>query len=92
MATRNPEQELQLVAEAIITAREIQEFIWGRESRLLGAFDADGWRELFQKRVDRIAAVDITKFGGRAELRKRLLQQAALSIKALVVVDNMDQQ
>lgn len=41
---------------------------------------------MFQKRVDAIAEIRPSSASAVVELRKRLLQQAALSIKALVVL------
>ncbi len=71
---------------AIKQAREIQEFIWGEQSVGREEFDKEVWRGLFQKRVDAITNLDLTKKGAIVILRKRLLQQAALSIKALEVL------
>jgi hypothetical protein len=81
------DDDYRLVGEAVCAARLVREFIWGEDSRIHLPFDAEAWGRLFQKRVDAIAAVDIGNREGRAELRKRLLQQAALSIKALVVIN-----
>lgn len=81
------DNDASLLAHAITIAREVQEFIWAECYPSLRPYDAQGWRRLFQKRVDCIAQVDLTKHGGLAALRKRLLQQAALSIKALALVN-----
>jgi len=75
-----------LVASAILEARHIQEFIWSDQSLSRKSFDPESWRIVFQKRVDAIAAVNLASPSAKVELRKRLLQQAALSIKALVVI------
>jgi hypothetical protein len=80
-------EELQLVAQAIIEARHIQDFLWDGCRADPKTFDADGWRALFQKRVDSISTVDLSRPGGLVLLRKRLLQQAALSIHALTIVN-----
>lgn len=79
-------EDVQLVAEAVCEARRIQEFIWGDESRSQMPYDAQAWRTIFQKRVDAIATLDLSKPSAVVELRKRLLQQAALSIKAMVAL------
>lgn len=76
-----------LTAHAIRVARAVQEFIWADCYPSLRPYDAEGWRQLFQKRVDCIAGVDLSRHGGLPVLRKRLLQQAALSIKALALVN-----
>lgn len=81
------DDDFALIADAINVARKVQEFIWGGCYPALRPYDAEGWRRLFQKRVDCIGEVDLTRHGGLAALRKRLLQQAALSIKALALVN-----
>lgn len=81
------DDDFALIADAINVARQVQEFIWDGCYPSLRPYNAEGWRRLFQKRVDCIAEVDLTKHGGLAALRKRLLQQAALSIKALALVN-----
>lgn len=81
------DNELQLVAEAVHLARHMQDFLWEGCYPPLRPYDTDGWRRLFQKRVDTLAGIDLTQHGGLATLRKRLLQQAALSIKALEIVN-----
>jgi hypothetical protein len=78
--------DARLVAEAVIEARHIQEFIWADQSLSRRPYDPEAWRKVFQKRVDAIAAIDPKSKSAMVELRKRLLQQAALSIKALVVL------
>lgn len=79
-------QDEELIAEAVREARHIQEFIWGAESRSQQRYDAEAWRVIFQKRVDAISHVNPSLPAAIVELRKRLLQQAALSIKALVAL------
>lgn len=81
------DDDFALIGDAINVARQVQEFIWAECYPPLRPYDAEGWRRLFQKRVDCIAEVDLTRHGGLAALRKRLLQQAALSIKALALVN-----
>lgn len=77
----------QIIAEAIADARRVQEFIWGAQSLRLRSYDAETWRRVFQKRVDAIANLDITQPCAAVMLRKRLLQQAALSIAALITLE-----
>ena len=80
-------KEEELVAEALIEARNIQEYFWQELSIIHKPFDAKTWKDVFQKRVDKIGVIDFKNPHAKVELRKRLLQQAALSIKALVVLD-----
>lgn len=75
-----------LIAEAIVGARLIQEFLWDIESISQRPFEAKVWQAAFQKRCDAIGNIDLSKPSALVELRKRLLQQASLSIKALVVL------
>jgi hypothetical protein len=80
------DNDVQVIMEAVLEARHIQEFIWGDESRSQLPYDAKEWQRIFQKRVDAIAAVNMSLPSASVELRKRLLQQAALSIKAMVAL------
>lgn len=78
--------DFEVVAEAVMEARRIQEFIWADQSLSNKPFNPEEWRRVFQKRVDAISNIDPSSPSAMVELRKRLLQQAALSIKALVVL------
>ena len=86
LRTNTFEDDLQFVAEAVMEARRIQEFIWDDQSLSRQSFDPERWRYVFQKRVDAIAEIRPSSPAAMVELRKRLLQQAALSIKALAVL------
>lgn len=65
---------------------ELQEFLWDEQSYMLVDFDIENWTPLFQKRVDKIAILNFNHPSWKVELRKRLLQQAALSIKCIVAL------
>lgn len=80
-------QDEQLIAEAVLEARKVQDFIWGDRTSEDRDFDNEFWVALFQKRVDAIASIQIEHPSAIVELRKRLLQQAALSIRALTLID-----
>lgn len=82
--------EERIVAEAIGTARKVQDYIWGELNLSNKPFDKDCWIEVFQKRVVKISRIDESNPNYRAELRKRVLQQAALSILALEVLDKQE--
>lgn len=78
------------ISEAILNARQVQDFIWGHntgQGDYRAEVDLDEWQALFQKRVDCIGTINVTHCSARVELRKRLLQQAGLSIRALVLLD-----
>ena len=77
----------QLVVEAMIGAKEMQDFLWDRHSSLHKPFDLEIWVPIFQKRVDRISEIDPRYEHYTVELRKRLLQQAALSLQAILALN-----
>lgn len=79
----------QLVAEAMIGAKEMQDFLWDRLSGIHKPYDQEVWVGMFQKRVDKIAAVDPSHPHWKVEVRKRLLQQAALSLQAILALKNV---
>lgn len=78
----------QAIFTALINARDIQDFLWAEESWARKPFLPDTWSPLFQKRVDCIKELQTNKESWKVEARKRLLQQASLSIKALVALRN----
>ena len=79
--------EENIIAEAILAARHVQEFIWGEISlsndNPLNETNKGIWVDQFQKRVVKINEINFDRPSARIELRKRLLQQAALSVAAL---------
>ena len=77
----------ELIKEALIEARKIQEYIWQELSMLKKPYDPLQWAIVFQKRVDKIYDLKLNNTSNKIELRKRVLQQAALSILALRVLD-----
>lgn len=84
-------EEEQIVFDAIIAARSVQEYIWGGATLSADEnFNKDVWIAVFQKRVNKISALDFTHKSARVELRKRVLQQAALSIAALELLDRTE--
>lgn len=84
------ENEDNIIHEAIKDARRVQEYIWQELSLTNDLdFDARTWQYVFQKRVDKIAQIRKTDPLYKAELRKRVLQQAALSICALKIIDKL---
>lgn len=76
-----------LIAEAIIDARKVQEFLWNdRSMQHDKEFNVKRWLALFQKRINKIAEIDERHPNAEVELRKRILQQTALGIVALKVL------
>lgn len=84
------DKEEKVIAEAITHAREVQEYIWQELSYYGKPFipNLNIWYSIFQKRVDKIKIIDPDHPNFKVELRKRLLQQAALSIIALKIIDD----
>jgi hypothetical protein len=74
------------VLRAIKLARDIQDFIWSDESWANKPFDPQTWAPVFQKRVDCLMEIKTDHASWKVESRKRLLQQASLSIKAIMAL------
>ena len=68
---------------AIMAARKIQTFLWGEAN---GAWGLEEWRRMFIKRVRKIERIDPENPHAIVELKKRLLQNAALSIALLGIL------
>ncbi len=73
------------VAKVLLAAREIQEFLWGdaHESGL----DFELWKDILGKRMRKIGEIDPTRPHAATEMRKRLVQTAAVAIGWLVALD-----
>jgi len=81
-------QDEKLIAEAMLAGRKVQEYLWNDLSLLRQGFELNDWQKVFQKRIDKICELDINSKSYKVELRKRILQQACLSILAMKVLDN----
>lgn len=79
-----------LVSKAMVLAKEMQDFLWDRSWSLHRPYDQSVWIPLFQKRVDKLAALDPQNPHFKVEMRKRLLQQASLSLQAILAMHNMN--
>lgn len=79
-----------LIKEALLDARKVQEFLWQELSLQNDSeFNANIWACVFQKRVNKISEINPSHPNAKVELRKRVLQQCALSIVALKVIDKL---
>lgn len=84
---KNTKRE-QYIQEAILAARDVQDFLWG-EGTLKGIKNSDPQRlksvciDMYQKRIEKLKEIDFTNKSASVELRKRILQNAAISIKML---------
>ena len=71
------------LAESIIAARKVQTMLWGEAN---GAWGLEEWRRMFIKRNHKIDLIDPTNPHAIIELKKRLLQNAALSIALIGIL------
>lgn len=79
-----PTTEESHLIRAVLAAREIQTFLWGEAN---GDWGLEEWKRMFRKRVKKLDAIDTEKPHAIVEFRKRLLQNAALSIALLGILD-----
>lgn len=82
---RNREAEEKIILEAIQSAREIQTFLWGDPN---GEWGLEEWKRMLRKRIEKIDQIDPDRPHSIVELRKRLLQNAALSIALLELLNH----
>jgi hypothetical protein len=81
----NPTNEEQAaITQAIEAARTVQTFLWGESN---GAWGLEEWLRMFRKRVAKLEEVKRDNPHAVVELRKRLLQTAALSIALIGIID-----
>lgn len=76
--------EEKYITEVLRSARKIQEFLWGE---LNEKWDLEEWKRMFRKRIQKIDDIDPTNPHAKIELKKRLVQNAALSIALMSLVD-----
>ena len=79
------EKEEELIKETILSARKIQDFLWG------GINEGAGFEEFRRMLRKRLVKMDEIKFDNpywRTEARKRLLQLAAISIQCMARLDD----
>lgn len=68
----------------IEAARQVQTFLWGEAN---GEWGLEEWLRMFRKRVAKLEEVRRDNPHAAVELKKRLLQTAALSIALIGVID-----
>ena len=78
-------QEEQYLFDSIIAARQVQEFLWGKYN---DKWDLEEWKRMYRKRWAKIDEIDAKNPHYMIELKKRILQNAALSIAMLVKIEN----
>lgn len=78
------EEERVAIAEVIESARQVQTFLWGEAN---GSWGLEEWLRMFRKRVAKLEEVKQSNPHASVELRKRLLQTAALSVALIGIID-----
>ena len=77
--------EEEQIKEVIISARKLEEFLWGEYN---GQWNIEEWRRMFRKRIQKIDDIDVDNPHAKIEMRKRLLQNAALSVALMKIIDD----
>ena len=77
-------REEQLIAKAIVHARAVQDYLWGWANKEWGL---EEWRRILRKRVEKLDELDPKNPHYNVELRKRVLQTAAISIALLTEME-----
>ena len=72
------------ILEVIKAARVTEEYLWGEYN---GQWNIEEWRRMFRKRIVKIDDIDINNPHALIEMRKRLLQNAALSVALMKILD-----
>jgi len=78
------QMELNAIGEAIIAARKVQTFLWGEAN---GEWGFEEWKRMFRKRVAKLDSVNVDHPHAAVEVKKRLLQTAALAIALIAIID-----
>lgn len=77
-------EEEKIIKDVIISARNIQEFLWAELN------DESGKEELLRmlrKRLVKIESIDLSKPYFKIELKKRLLQLAGICVQTIYKID-----
>ena len=77
-------KEEEQIKEVIVAARTCEEFLWGEYNN---KWNIEEWRRMFRKRIQKIDDIDVNNPHAIIEMRKRLVQNAALSIALLKILD-----
>lgn len=72
------------IMEVIIAARRLEEYLWGEYN---GQWNIEEWRRMFRKRIQKIDDIDVNNPHAIIEMRKRLMQNAALSVALMKILD-----
>lgn len=72
------------IQEVIIASRKLEEYLWGEYN---GQWNIEEWRRMFRKRIQKIDDIDVNNPHAIIEMRKRVMQNAALSIALMKILD-----
>lgn len=76
--------EEEQIKEVIIASRKLEEYLWGEYN---GQWNIEEWKRMFRKRIQKIDDIDINNPHAIIEMRKRVMQNAALSIALMKILD-----
>lgn len=76
--------EEEQIREVIIASRKLEEYLWGEYN---GKWNIEEWRRMFRKRIQKIDDIDVNNPHAIIEMRKRLMQNAALSVALMKILD-----
>lgn len=77
--------ERETIIEVLESARTIQEFLWGDMNT---GCDIEEYKRMFRKRVAKLDAITADNPHWRVEMKKRLLQTAAVAVNLITQIDN----
>jgi len=80
-------REIKHIFLSILAARKVQTFLWGEAN---GSWGIEEWCRMFRKRQAKIDEIKIDNPHAIVEFRKRLLQNAALSIALLGILEKLN--
>jgi hypothetical protein len=76
--------EEEQIREVIIASRKLEEYLWGEYN---GQWNIEEWKRMFRKRIQKIDDIDVNNPHAIIEMRKRITQNAALSIALMKILD-----
>ena len=81
------EEEEMIIADIIKSARKIQDFIWGDMNKEAGL---EEYKRIFRKRLVKMEEIKTTNPHWEREMKKRLLQVAAMSVNMIYRLNQGD--
>lgn len=76
--------EEEQIKEVIIASRKLEEYLWGEYN---WKWNIEEWRRMFRKRIQKIDDIDVNNPHAIIEMRKRVMQNAALSVALMKILD-----